>query len=37
MNIATGGQAGILKSHSRTGKSFAADRNDKKNDKKIER
>ena len=37
MNIATGGQAGILKSRSRTGKSFAADRNDKKNDKKIER
>ncbi len=29
MNIATGGQAGI-KSRSRTGKSFAAGRNDKK-------
>ncbi len=25
MNIATGGQAGIKKSHSRTGKSFAAE------------
>lgn len=36
MNIATGGQARI-KSRSRTGKSFAAGRNDKKNDKKIER
>lgn len=37
MNIATGGQAGNKKSRSRTGKSFAARRNDKKNDKKIER
>lgn len=37
MNIATGGQAGNSKSRSRTGKSFAAGRNDKKNDKKIER
>lgn len=36
MNIATGGQAGIKKSHSRTGKSFAAE-TIRKNDKKIER
>lgn len=37
MNIATGGQAGIKKSHSRTGKSFAAEKTIRKNDKKIER
>ena len=36
MNIATGGQAGIYKSRSRTGKSFAAE-TIRKNDKKIER
>lgn len=32
-----GRAGGKLKSRSRTGKSFAAGRNDKKNDKKIER
>jgi|GEM_PF-1643755 len=36
MNIATGGQAGIKKSRSRTGKSFAAE-TIRKNDKKTER
>lgn len=36
MNIATGGQAGI-KSRSRTGKSFAAEKTTRKNDKKKER
>lgn len=37
MNIATGGQAGKLKKPQPHGESFVAGRNDKKNDKKIER
>lgn len=32
-----GREAGIKKSHSRTGKSFAAEKTIRKNDKKIER
>ena len=37
MKTSTGGQAGIKKAAAARGKVFAAGRNDKKNDKKIER